>query len=657
MPTPDVVVHQIGTGVSYADGAEDDILRALSDADDLTSGSDELAAQIVDWPTLYHFSHQRTNLLRPLALGPGARVLDVGAGTGILARYLGEQGAEVVALEGNPDRARAAAVRCRELDGVEVLVGALDDLAADELFDVVFLVGVLEYAGAPAGGAGGAPDMLASARAHLRAGGAVVVAIENQLGLKYLVGAREDHIGRPWVGLEAYPGPPGVRTWSRRQLGAMLAASGLARQRWLTPFPDYKLPSLVLHQRAYAEPDAADLVDQLVMQPVVCHDRAPVRLSDAAVVHRTLVEAGLGLDVANSYLVVAAPDEGSVERLVPDALAWLYGGQRRSRWRRERLLTIDREVVTLGDTSPRRERWLAQDPGSTRPFVRGMTLGAQALAAVRAHDRDALATVLLRWRDELERLAEPVDDVPSDSHPFLLADTTRALPDGHLDASLSNFVESPGGELSFVDDEWRTGHPIDVRVAQYRALWVLGREIVTLGIEHVWGDGATVDAVVADLADLARVTVDARVVEAWREGEIDLQGLVVGASREHLEGGWLDGSLRSVDLGPAGGVPGAESWGRGDEAVALADALAAQGAEVRELRDRVDWLEEQRREFMGQRDHLEGVTVALRAEIERLRRPEAAVSHAFGRRAWRQRVAAARRRWARRRARSDAAEA
>jgi SAM-dependent methyltransferase len=661
MVIPDVVVRHIGTGVSYADGAEDDILRALASADDLTSGSDELAARIVDWPTRYHFSHQRTNLLRPLAIGQGTRVLDVGGGTGIVARYLGEQGADVVALEGNPDRARAAAVRCRELDGVEVLVGALDDLPADDLFDVVCLVGVLEYAGAAAGGAGGAPAMLARARAHLRPGGALVVAIENQLGLKYLLGAREDHVGRPWVGIEGYSGPPGVRTWSRRQLDQLLRASGLGHQRWLAPFPDYKLPAVVLHERLYAEPDAGELIDQLVLQPVICHDRPPVRLADAAAAHRTWIDAGLGLDVANSFLVVAGADEGGVDRLVPERLAWLFGGPRRARWRRDRVLTLTRDVVTRGDASPRRERWLAQDPGSSRPYVAGATLGHRALAAVRAHDRAELGRVLSRWRDELDRVAQPVADLEPDSHPFLLPDTTIGLPDGHLDASLSNFVESPGGDIAYVDDEWRTGQPIDVRVARYRALWVLGREIVTSGIDHLWGDTATVDDIVADLAALADVELDPRVADAWRAGEIDLQALVVGADREHLEAGWLDGSLRSVDLGPAaaaaGADPGAGSWPRGEEAEALATAFETQATELRQLRDQVEWLGEQRREFIGQRDHLEGVGEALRAEIESLRRPRSALAHAFGRRAWRQRAEGLRRRWAERREPEGAAGA
>ena len=55
-------------------------------------------------------------------------MLDVGAGTGAIARYLGEAGCSVVALEGNMARAKVAAERCRDLPDVEVVCGTIDDL-------------------------------------------------------------------------------------------------------------------------------------------------------------------------------------------------------------------------------------------------------------------------------------------------------------------------------------------------------------------------------------------------------------------------------------------------------------------------------------------------------------------------------------------------
>jgi hypothetical protein len=480
---------------------------------------------------------------------------------------------------------------------------------------------VVEYAESAIGGAGGAPAMLRRAGSQLRPGGAVVVAIENQLGLKYLLGGREDHLGRPWVGIEGYAGPPGVRTWSRRALGALLAAEGLDRQHWFAPFPDYKLPSVVVDERLYAQPDAADLLDQLVLQPVVCLDQPPVRLADAAGAHRVFADAGLAADVANSFLVVAsAADDPPHDVVRDDALAWLFGGYRLPPWRRSRLLTVDRELLVLDDGRARRREWLTQEPGWRRPFYRGRTFGEEALAAVRRHDEDALRLVLARWRDELDRRAVEVDPPGGDVPSFLLPDSKRGLPDGHLDVSLSNFVESDG-RVVLIDDEWRTGHPVDLRVAKFRALWALAREAVTLGIEHQWGDWATVDEIVARLADLSGVDVDPDVVEKWREDEARLQELVSGESRERLLDGWLSGALRSVDLRPDCQEADELRWLRGEAVPRLSAALAERGAQLDVLRHERDALAAERNEFRGQRDHYEGVMAAQQSELERLRRP------------------------------------
>src|SRR5688500_6833357 len=84
-------VSVLRAGLAYADGAEASVLAHLTGCADRSDGSDEVAAGICDWPTRYHFSPARSNLLRPLRVVPGMRVLDVGCGTGVLARWLADQ--------------------------------------------------------------------------------------------------------------------------------------------------------------------------------------------------------------------------------------------------------------------------------------------------------------------------------------------------------------------------------------------------------------------------------------------------------------------------------------------------------------------------------------------------------------------------------------
>ncbi|WP_122560309.1 class I SAM-dependent methyltransferase, partial [Pseudomonas viridiflava] len=94
-----------------------------------------------DRPKLYHLTSSRGNIFRPFEhLLKGKSVLEIGAGCGAISRYLGEAGAEVLALEGSPRRAAIAASRTRDLDNVTVLSERFDDFKVDQQFDVITLI-------------------------------------------------------------------------------------------------------------------------------------------------------------------------------------------------------------------------------------------------------------------------------------------------------------------------------------------------------------------------------------------------------------------------------------------------------------------------------------------------------------------------------------
>ena len=245
-------------------------------------------------------------------------MLDVGAGTGTLSRYLGERAASVLALEGNMARAEVAAERCRDLDAVEVVCGSLEDLAAEERFDLITVVGVLEYSGAAIGGAAGAGRLLDSVRRHLRPGGAMVLAIENQLGPQVPDGRHGGPSGR------ALGGDRGLSGSARRAhvepAGAVRRCSsstGSSTSGGWRRSPTTSSRRSSSTRAIYQQPDRVSLVEQLVLRPVVFLDAVPARFGDAAAAHRVFVGAGIGLDVASSFLVVATPDEGAGDSLRP----------------------------------------------------------------------------------------------------------------------------------------------------------------------------------------------------------------------------------------------------------------------------------------------------------------------------------------------------
>src|SRR5690606_17034839 len=180
-----------------------------------------------------------------------AEVLELGAGCGAITRYLGECGATVLALEGSLSRSAITRLRTRDLHNVFVVSERFDEFSWDQPFDVITLIGVLEYANLFTSGEHPALAMLKRVRSMLRPHGIMILAIENQLGLKYFAGAPEDHLGKAMYGLEEHYRHDQPQTYGRKMLTEMLMQAGFANVECMAPFPDYKFPASVVTERGF----------------------------------------------------------------------------------------------------------------------------------------------------------------------------------------------------------------------------------------------------------------------------------------------------------------------------------------------------------------------------------------------------------------------
>lgn len=295
-------------GIAYSDGdeIENRIADIIKQAADVSVLSDELRQHCTDWPSTYHLSATRANLLRPFQHLLNQDVLEIGAGCGAITRFLGEAGANVLALEGSPRRAAIARSRTRDLPNVAVVAEAFDAFHCDHKFDVVTLIGVLEYANLFTPGEDPALAMLNRVLSFLKPDGKLILAIENQLGLKYFAGAPEDHLGKPMYGIEGRYGKQEPQTFGREVLTQKLTEAGFANYEFLTPFPDYKLPVSVVTTAGMGNEnfDASAFAWQTPRRdpqlPFYCNFSLELAWPQ-------IVSNGLMLDLSNSFLVAASP--------------------------------------------------------------------------------------------------------------------------------------------------------------------------------------------------------------------------------------------------------------------------------------------------------------------------------------------------------------
>lgn len=429
---PDRVSEEERVGYSDGDTQEQEIARLIRTAKDLSRYSPELDQPWSEWALEYHLSSTRANLLDGLNLDGLRCALEIGAGCGAITRHLGEQGLEVDAIEGSLRRAEIARSRCRDLDNVNIICANANDLALpDECFDLILFVGVLEYAQRFSAQKGSHADqvvaMLEAALAALKPEGIIVIAIENRLGLRYLAGAREDHHARPWIGVTDYPSqviPPddhgfGVRTFDKRQWEQILGRIESIDTGFYYPFPDYKLPKLVVSEpfineadskRVFGEIRARDYLgswnktlDDVLIRDAAIDGGFLDRLSDSfgIVVSRSSAAVSMALDF--DFVAFSDPEYQAAFRF------------RATKKRGDNQVTY-RPLVTGSD---QRDRFISSVDGKV-PWHPGATLEAHW------------------WRLLISRPEEPTwDDLVQDYwksiHVFLdQARTDDAIPDPKL---------------------------------------------------------------------------------------------------------------------------------------------------------------------------------------------------------------------------------
>ena len=138
-------VHEDGPEIDYADSSEDYLVNLFLNTNHMNSYPVEMQQHITDWPTRYHLSHMRTNLLESVKelFSPDSKVLELGAGMGALTLWLCDHFRHVDAVEGSLKRAQALRARAKDRNNLRVFVGDISDIKFTEKYDLITLVGVL----------------------------------------------------------------------------------------------------------------------------------------------------------------------------------------------------------------------------------------------------------------------------------------------------------------------------------------------------------------------------------------------------------------------------------------------------------------------------------------------------------------------------------
>lgn len=279
---------------SEGDEAEEKILELVKTTDDYST---ELM-KAENWIAIYQLLKQRENIIVPMDINEDDEVLEIGSGMGATTGAIARRCKKVECIELSRRRSLINAYRNKEYDNIEIMVGNFQDIQIKKKYNVITLIGVLEYAQHYIHSDKPYEDFIKKISECLKPQGKLYVAIENKLGLKYFAGCCEDHLGKVFVGIEGYQKDDKVRTFSKSQLEELLLNNGFESTYFYYPYPDYKLPEIIfsddyLPNKSIHMPTKSNYL----MDRICCFDEGKV--------YRSLANTEELKVLSNSFLVEA----------------------------------------------------------------------------------------------------------------------------------------------------------------------------------------------------------------------------------------------------------------------------------------------------------------------------------------------------------------
>ena len=249
----------------YRDSEEDSlrsIINEVNNGKDWRSAVCEKFANSHPWLNDIVTCTKRTKFIHEFLSVNNHSVLDIGAGWGQFSVLLAQNNT-VCALEPTPERLdfiKAISKQENVSHNLSFIGVNYLDIEFRTKFDLILSIGVLEWVGKFTNSKTPPEkaqfEFLEKIQRDLTEEGKLVIGIENRLGLKYLLGANDDHIGLPHISCFSKELSKSkfkqntnqdleCLTYSLHEYRNLLSEAGFSTIKFYASLPDYKLPEKI----------------------------------------------------------------------------------------------------------------------------------------------------------------------------------------------------------------------------------------------------------------------------------------------------------------------------------------------------------------------------------------------------------------------------
>lgn len=170
-------------------------------------------------------------------------ILEIGGNVGELTGFFCEAGRSVFSIEPNDARREILQQRCEKYGNLRAENIQFKEIPKLGVFDYIIIHNCFGYLKKYFSTSDTYVDFFKMLYSSLNAGGRILIATNNRIGLKYLSGAVEEYTGKMYSGINNFDGYNQVRTFTKMELTAILERAGIEQYKFYYPFPSCVFPT------------------------------------------------------------------------------------------------------------------------------------------------------------------------------------------------------------------------------------------------------------------------------------------------------------------------------------------------------------------------------------------------------------------------------
>lgn len=492
------------------------VLAILETVHDRSTGSEELIGTLEDADVSLHLSPARVNFLRPFSGILSGDILQIGAESAALARFLGDSGCSVDCLEGHKGRAVISAVRCKDLPNIRVYAGGQEFLGGAKEYDSVITTGS-GLNSLFSRGHGSLEDSLKVLRKTLKTGGFILAAFENRLSLKSAS-----------RGLTARPEEARffASTRSKHELEQAFQGAGFQHVTFYNLFPDYE------SARVVGTPECGR--QHLPMLESILAAYTGRTLNLARSVWKAVLDNGL-LSVLSDAFVVLAFDRQLNHGHERDLLH-IYSTLRKRHFAGEATvrnnganLAVVRSSTFPHEPPPSDSLYRRRD--YQEPYIVGHPYVAQLqeiLSAAPWHPSEVST-----WAGPWLKLLDSQATLESSGNFVGGLQEVRVVPNSFVDCIPSNIVVDEVGALHPFDFEYEAIAPILLKFVVFRGLFYSFRAMVQIA-SPIAPFTTSIIELIGGVFQASKLPLSEQEMETYIGLEAELQETVAGVPRDRV---------------------------------------------------------------------------------------------------------------------------